>query len=99
MLDVIIAGLAGYRLAGLMVQDDGPGAILDHARARLGAPALGEIRGPLGGVLSCMRCATVWATAAAYLAYQVYPPVVEIIAAASIALLAWEAIGVRSDGN
>lgn len=97
MIEIVVAGLAGYRLAGLLVEDEGPFRIFARMRERLGAPEVGEVRGPFGGVLSCMRCATVWTAAACYLLFQIAPPPIEVLAAASIALLASEVSRVRDD--
>lgn len=66
--EALIAGLAGWRLAYLLVRDDGPFGLFERIRAKAGVPRIGfqAPRPFFGGVLSCMYCATVWTAGAAW---------------------------------
>jgi len=67
LIDVIIAGLAGFRVAIFVVQEDGPWTFMERIRARLGSPKVGQIKpGALSGVIACASCASIWTTALAY---------------------------------
>jgi len=61
---VVIVGLAVYRLAQLLVYDDGPGEIVLRLRAWAGVYTLGENGKPTskwGQFLECPYCVGVWA--------------------------------------
>lgn len=56
-LDFAVAGLASYRVARMVADEDGPGRVFARVRA------VAEDRGPawLADGLSCPLCASVWA--------------------------------------
>ena len=87
-LDVILIGLASWRMASLLVGEDGPGLIFDKLRTRVGANNPGKIEGFLPSVFSCIYCMSVWTTLfAAFLFWVIDPVVVMILAAMSVALI------------
>lgn len=88
----VICGLAGWRLARLALTEDGPFQMLSRGRALVGVPEQGELRGPFQGILTCMWCATVWSSAAAWLCWEYAAewPVI-ILAAAAVAVAVEEA--------
>ena len=61
---LIIAGLAGGRLASMLNWEEGPGLIFLRVRRLAGVPATGEITGALAKAIVCPWCLTVWTTSA-----------------------------------
>ena len=88
VIDVVIIGLASWRLASLLTQEDGPGLIFEKLRDRVGANEPGEITGFLPTLFSCVYCMSVWTTIAATIIWLVCPIPIMILAAMTIALLA-----------
>jgi hypothetical protein len=86
-----MAGLAGWRIASLMVSEDGPFSVFARVRAWAGVPNVGpQLPRPfVGGVLSCLWCASVWTSACAWLTweYLAHWPVA-MMAAAAVAIVA-----------
>lgn len=92
LVESILAGLAGFRLALMLVDEGGPGDIFARLRAWAGVPdGPGEMhpRPFVGGLLSCVWCASVWTTGGAFAlgAIVSWTPVA-IVAAMGIAVLA-----------
>lgn len=87
----LLAGLAGFRLALMLVAEAGPFDVFERLRAWAGVPKVGpqEPRPFVGGVLSCVWCASVWTTGAAFAfgAMVLWTPVA-VVAAMGIAVLA-----------
>ncbi len=96
MTVAILCGLAAWRISRLALNEEGPFRILARARALVGVPSEGQLRGPLVGLLTCMYCATVWAATAMWLCWQYLAewPVV-ILAAAAVAVIveSWRPAG------
>lgn len=82
---VAIAGLAGWRLASLLVNEDGPGAVFARLRRAVGVPEQGEATG-LAAMLSCVWCTSVWTVAGAWAVWRVAPDVSGIVAAMAVAV-------------
>lgn len=92
--EVLIVGLAGWRLASWFVQEDGPFEIFGRLRRLAGAEAEGEITGFLPSLLSCVWCASVWSTLAAWGFWEAGIEEVPIILAAmAVAVIANRAAG------
>lgn len=78
----ILIGLAGYRLASLLVNEAGPWNIFERLRDKI--IPVGEVKGFLPGVLICIWCCSVWTTLASYILWLIEPTAVIIIAAMTI---------------
>lgn len=87
ILDVILVGLASWRMASLLVDEEGPGLIFEKIRDVVGANRPGEIEGFIPSVFSCIYCMSVWTTLLAFLLWLIAPIVVMIVAAMSVALI------------
>lgn len=94
LLVPILSGLAGWRLASLLVNESGPFSCFARARALAGVPDVGELhpRPFVGGLLSCIWCASVWTSAGAWLCWEYvarWP--VTLLAAGAVAIIVEEA--------
>ena len=97
MIDVIIAALAGWRIASLLVTEDGPWRIFERLRARFQFTEFSEQDGVIyehtiptnvvGEALSCVWCCSVWTSAAMFILYEFAPWPVMLIAAMGGALI------------
>lgn len=89
ILDVVIIGLAGWRLASLLVTEEGPGLIFMRFRMWLGVrEEPGEqSSGFFPLVFSCMWCMSVWTTLLAAGIWYLEPVAVMIVAAMAVALI------------
>ena len=76
-LDLLILALATWRLAYFATKESGPWGVMATVRAV----------STLGGLLTCIYCASVWTALLAYLVYLVFPPAVYIVAASGGAML------------
>lgn len=88
LVEAFLCGLAGWRLASLLVREDGPDRLFARLRHWLGVPLSGEVRGFFPELLSCVWCASVWTTALAWLSWEMlsrWP--VGILGAAAVAVL------------
>lgn len=99
MLEVILIALAALRLSLLLVKEDGPWDAFIHLRAVAGVPkdgvgpSLGLVRKFTAGVLSCTWCCSLWMAAGLWvLAEYVSRDPIEILAAATIAILCVEVL-------
>lgn len=62
-LEFVIIALAGWRLAYMLTNEDGPGDILGRYRRSLADPDCGPIKpGSLDKLWSCVYCMTFWTT-------------------------------------
>ena len=92
MIEAILAGLAGWRVASLLVNEQGPWDAFERLRLRVGIPPQGEAgvisSNPLAGVLSCIWCASFWCAAACWVfgEFVAWEPVA-LIAAAAVAVM------------
>lgn len=68
---LIVCALAAFRLADLLVIDDGPFDIFMNLRGWANKPPTGTLfRGALAGVLSCVHCAGLWMAVLAAILYH-----------------------------
>jgi hypothetical protein len=81
----ILAGFAGWRLAYLLVYEEGPLGLVGRLRRALGVPVEGEIRGVLGNLLSCVLCLSFWTVLVMLGVYAVEPWAVVPLAAWGLA--------------
>lgn len=84
---VLICGLAGWRLAWLLLYNEGPFGVFERVRTRVGVGKPGEVGG-LALLFSCHVCMTVWTASAAWLAWEWRWWLAAIPAAWAVALLA-----------
>jgi hypothetical protein len=88
LFDVLIIGLGGWRLASLLVREEGPGRIFERLRDWAGVPrGTGEIEGFFAGVLSCIWCASIFTTTGVWALWLVAPEVAALTAAWAVAML------------
>jgi hypothetical protein len=94
-VDLLLLGLATWRLTSLLVQEEGPWAIFARLRYKLGV-RYDEHSEPygltiLGALFACMWCASVWTGAIVSIAYATFPPIARLLslplALSTIALL------------
>lgn len=83
LLDLLLLSLATWRLAYLITKESGPFDLVKKFRERL----------PLGGLTSCIYCASIWAAVGVYLVFLIFPPAIWIIAASGGAMLMWRYTG------
>lgn len=86
LVQIVASGLAGWRLASLLVVERGPWSIFKRIRTRAGAEDF-EIDGFFAELLSCIWCTSVWTVAAMWVTWYIYPPVVGIVAAMGAAMI------------
>lgn len=89
LLAVVLAGLAGWRLAEMLVNERGPGDVFRRLRAWAGVPDEGiqEPRPFVGALVSCTYCASVWTSAGCYALGELGSwHVVALVAAAGVAM-------------
>jgi hypothetical protein len=83
-LDLLILSLACWRLAYLFTKESGPFDFIAGLRARY----------PLGGLMNCLYCASVWTAAGVYLLWLTpLSPLVYVLAISGLALLAYRYTG------
>lgn len=83
----ILIGLAGWRLASMLVDEDGPDSIFEKLRNRVGLDT-GEVSGFFPTVFSCVFCMSVYTCLLFFLIWQIEPIIVMVVASMTIALLA-----------
>lgn len=86
LLHVLIAGLAGWRLASMLVGETGPWHIFERVRDRVAAEP-GHPEGFWGELLSCIWCTSVWTSTAAWLLYYLSPQAVSLVAVWAVAMI------------
>lgn len=70
-LDLIVLLLATYRLANMLVTEDGPKSFVARIRQIAG---VGKRPEPLfGGVLGCVLCCSVWVGVALFTLWMLFP--------------------------
>jgi hypothetical protein len=85
LLDFLIVGLAAWRLASFIVQQDGPFDVFLSIRDLL-IPE-GEVAGFLPKLFSCVWCMSIWTALISYLIWLVWPIPLIILAASSLAIV------------
>ena len=86
LFEAILIGLAGWRLANLLVNEDGPLEIFEHIRNIVGVRP-GIISGLLPSIFTCIYCMSVWTTVISYGLWRLEPVIVMLLAAMSIAVV------------
>lgn len=83
----LLLGFAGWRVAYLLVYEDGPFDLVARLRRLAGVPLQGEARGFLPGLFSCVFCMSLWTVAGLTAVYALEPWIVVPVAAWGLALL------------
>lgn len=83
---LIILGLAGFRMAYFLVYEDGPFDIAEKFRSFVGIKE-GEVVGFLPRLFSCIYCTSVWTTFIAYGLWLLDTTLPLLIGAMSLTLL------------
>lgn len=82
---VVLAGFAGWRLASLLVREDGPFAVFERLRHLVGVRT--GVLNPVAEVFTCVWCMSVWTCGAMMLLWLVAPAAVAVVAAMGFGLL------------
>lgn len=86
---MIVCGLAGWRIASLLVHEDGPFEVFRRFREHFGLDEdTVELRGFWMQLLSCVWCCSVWTAALCWALWAVHPAIPGVIAAMAVALIA-----------
>lgn len=83
---VVLLGLAGWRISSLLVYEAGPFDVFQHLR-NLFQPTVGEITNPIGKMLTCVWCTSVWTVLLVAAIWLVLPEAVYLLAAMTVAIL------------
>ena len=84
---LVLIGLGGWRIAFLLVREDGPFDFVLLLRRALGVPDEGEIEGFFARLLTCIYCTSFWTVAALSGLYYVEPWAVVPFAAWGLVML------------
>lgn len=87
LLRAVTAGLGGWRLALMLVVEDGPWDVFRRLRERAGIRP-GEIDGFAALLLACLWCTSVWTATALFLLAEVHFALAALPAAWAVALIA-----------
>ena len=101
MAELITRGLAAWRLASMLVDEDGPGGVFARLRHRAGLQSVPVRAGdgwqtvttaanPLAELFACVWCMSVWT--AALLAWRPLRPLRFSLAGSALAILLHEAM-------
>jgi hypothetical protein len=84
---VIVIGLAAWRVSSLLTSEDGPGKIFERFRQLIGA-AEGEVKGLLPELFSCVWCLGLWAALGLWGIWELWrPEPVMVVAAAGVVII------------
>lgn len=86
LIAVVISGLAGWRIASLFLNEEGPWGIFEKVRKLIGIKP-GPVTGFLPTLFTCIYCLSLWVSLAAYFIYVFLPEAAMIIAAATVVIL------------
>lgn len=89
LVDLLVLGLASFRLSSLIALEEGPLSVFIKVRAELGAydyDDQGRVKTSLGRGISCPYCVGVYIAALLYVAYKVrwLKPIVQVFAVAGV---------------
>lgn len=89
LAEIAIVGLAAWRLAWMLVKEDGPAEMFKRLRTRTS----------LWGLLKCVHCLSFWLAIVGFLIYPYAPNVVQIAAIAGVASVIqhWLGLDFRKD--
>ena len=81
--EMLLCGLAGWRWARALVDEDGPYHVFARIRRAAGVPETGEITGLLPNILTCLWCTSVWTSVAMVAAWELLHPLIVVAGAAA----------------
>lgn len=88
MVQSILVGFCAWRLASLLVDEDGPWEVFERFRRLMGVPAIGPVVGFFPLLLTCFYCTSIWTAVFAWAFWEfVSPWPVALMAAATVALI------------
>lgn len=86
LIAVIIAGLAGWRIANLLLFEDGPWFLFERFRKFIGIKE-GPVEGFFPNLFTCVYCLSIWTSLGAFLVYLIFPEATIVIAAAAVVII------------
>lgn len=90
MLKYLRLALACWRLASLLVYEDGPGDVFARLRTRVGVQVDRDgtpyAMNPVGQAFICLWCMSVWTAAAALMLERFAPVMVDVLAISAAAI-------------
>lgn len=81
---VLVIGLAAWRTASLLVNEDGPWSVFQRIRQWCGVYRTGELN-VVAMALLCVWCTSIWTALALSLLWRLAPFAVVVLAAAALA--------------
>lgn len=94
LIEAILLGLAGWRIAHLLVEEEGPGLVFQRLREKVGLKP-GPVSGFFPRLFSCVYCLSVWTTSVMYILWLVEPEAVMIIASWAVAVMVHSVAGFK----
>ncbi len=85
----IIVGLAGWRIASLVVREDGPFSVFERLRRLVGAEQAGEITG-LAKLVSCIWCSGIYTATVSWAVWEFWRPEPVVLVATWAVVIAVE---------
>lgn len=82
----ILIGLAGWRVAHLLVNEDGPALIFERLREWAGLKP-GQVSGFFPTLFTCVYCMSVWTSTFMFALWFLSPEAVMLVASWAIALV------------
>lgn len=87
LVQVIVVGLAIWRVSAMLVYEDGPWAIFERFRTLVGIPPEGgRIEGFLPALLSCVWCTSVWLAPLMWSLWYVHWAIPALLATSAVAI-------------
>jgi len=87
IVEAVLIGLAAWRMANFLVNENGPFDIVVSLREQVGVK-VGTIEGFFPSLFTCVYCMSVWTAIYMYVLWEIEPIIVMVVAAMAIALVA-----------
>lgn len=95
LFDVLCIGLASWRLASLVVHEEGPFEVFERVRVFVGAERPGEIRGLLPKLFTCVWCFSFFTSVLMVAIYYIHVLPVMLMAAWGVAVIIEATVGFK----